>query len=154
MEITSHTFPGNFREILDSSVPQSTREKHKKVTACNEIHFYIYIICVCACACMHIYVNGTDMNDYPLQQICYQRLDRICPKSRPVDRLGNNSISALFPTPTLPKLVGFFSFQMCPFPQYVWLGLFSPFLLYLQMLKGIRVLSYIQTKIHASFARI
>jgi len=111
MENISRMFPGNFKEKekLDSSVPQSTREKHNQVIACNQIHIYN----LCVCSCVHTYVNGTDMNDYPLQQIWYQLLDLIYPKSRSVDRPGNNSVSAFFPTPTLPKLVVFSFPDVC-----------------------------------------
>lgn len=104
----------------------------------------------------HVYthVNSTDMNDYQLQQVCDQHLDIICPKLRPVNRQRKNSISTLLSTPTLPKLVIFFS-RCVPFHSRCALG-FSH-LLSSQMLKGIRVFSYIQTKITnhicASFAR-
>lgn len=125
------------RKKFGSNISQSTREKHKQARAYNQIHIYN----LCMCTCMHTYVNSTDTNDYPLQQICYQLLDRFYLKSRPIDRLGNNCISTLF-----PKRV-YFGFCMCSFAQCVWLGLFSLFLVSSLMLNGMRVLLYIQTKV-------
>lgn len=150
----SPVLPGNCKEKekLKGGVPQIAREKHKWVKACNKIH--IYIIRVCVYAHVYTHVNSTDMNDYQLQQVCDQHLDIICPKLRPVNRQRKNSISTLLSTPTLPKLVIFFS-RCVPFHSRCALG-FSH-LLSSQMLKGIRVFSYIQTRITnhicASFAR-
>lgn len=108
------------------------------VSVCVHVHTCIYI---------HMHTNGIYTSDYPLQQISYQLLDYIYPKSRHVDKLlGNYSVLSLLSPLALPN-------QCSSFPdtsfgsQYGCLGLFSSFLLSSQLLKVTRVLPYIPIKI-------